>query len=276
MTLTIHDGPTLHNGIVMPWLGLGVFKVPDGEQVENAVKAAVELGYRSIDTAAIYNNEAGVGRAVRQCGVPRDQLFVTTKLWNADQGHDSGLRAFDASLERLGMDYVDLYLIHWPVKGKYKDSWRALEKTYADGRARAIGVSNFLVHHLEDVMADAKVMPMANQVEFHPRLVQPQLLGFCNRHRIQLEAWSPLMQGRVFDIPELGQIAQAHGRTISQVVLRWNIQKGVVTIPKSVHRERIAENAGIFEFHLSDDEMKRIDALDANQRIGPDPDHVDF
>ncbi len=276
MTLTIQDGPTLRNGVAMPWLGLGVFKASEGGEVEAAVKAAVDVGYRAIDTASIYLNEAGVGRAVSECGVPREQLFITTKLWNADQGYDSALRAFDASLERLGMDYVDLYLIHWPVKGRYKDSWRALERIHGEGRARAIGVSNFLVHHLENLMGNASIMPMVNQVEFHPRLVQPQLLEFCKRHHIQPEAWSPLMQGKILDLREVAAIASRHGRTISQVVLRWNIQKGVVTIPKSVRRERIEENAQIFDFELTEEDMQQIDALDRNERIGPDPDNVNF
>ncbi|MCL6547501.1 MAG: aldo/keto reductase [Alicyclobacillus sp.] len=272
----IADCTTLQNGVEMPWFGLGVYKIPDGEDVERAVLAAVEAGYRSIDTAAFYENEAGVGRAVRACGLPRESLFITTKVWNSDQGYESTLRAFEASRKRLGMDYVDLYLVHWPVKGKYRDTWRALEKLYRDGWVRAIGVSNFQVHHLQDVMRDCEVVPMVNQVEYHPRLTQEELLTFCKQQKIQMEAWSPLMRGRIREIPEIVEIARRHGKTPAQVVLRWDLQHEVVTIPKSVHPERIRENADIFDFELSEEEMKRIDALNRNDRTGADPDNFDF
>lgn len=278
MAGSIRDVATLHNGVQMPWLGLGVFKVAEGPDVENSVKWALEAGYRHIDTAALYGNERGVGKAIRESGIPRQEVFVTTKVWNDDirRGYDAVLRAYDQSLEKLGFDYVDLYLVHWPVKGHYKDAWRALERIYADGRVRAIGVSNFLVHHLEDLLAGAKVVPMVNQVEFHPRLMQKDLMEFCRRHRIIEEAWAPLGQGSVFNIPELQEIARARGKTVAQVVLRWEIQHQVVTIPKSVHRERIVANAQIFDFELSAEEMARIDALDANQRVGADPNNFNF
>ncbi|MFD1953234.1 aldo/keto reductase [Paenibacillus thailandensis] len=278
--LQLHDTAKLRNGVAMPWLGLGVFQVEEGQELVEAIKAAVKLGYRSIDTAAIYKNEKSVGAGIREAlaetGLKREDLFVTSKVWNADLGYESALAAYEASLERLGLDYLDLYLIHWPVKGKYKDAWRALEKLYADGRVKAIGVSNFQIHHLEDVMKDAQVVPMINQVEFHPRLTQTELREFCKRHGIQLEAWSPLMQGQLLDNPELKAIADKYGKSIAQVIIRWDLQHGVVTIPKSIRPQRIEENASVFDFELSDEDMERIDSLNRDQRIGPDPDNFDF
>jgi diketogulonate reductase-like aldo/keto reductase len=270
--MTISTAATLHNGVEMPYLGFGTFKASSGGEVEQAIEWALQGGYRSFDTASVYNNEEGVGRALRESGVPREELFVTTKVWNDAQGFESTLRAFDASLERLGMDYVDLYLIHWPQAGRSVDTWKALEKLYAEKRARAIGVSNFLVHHLEALLAETEVVPMVNQVEFHPRLVLPELQDYCRRKQIQLEAWSPIMRGRVNDIPELQAVAEAHGKTPAQVVLRWDIQHGVVTIPKSVKRSHIEENADIFDFALTDEEMATIDGLDQDDHLGPHPD----
>ncbi|MFT9846516.1 aldo/keto reductase [Aneurinibacillus sp. REN35] len=276
MITSIFDCTTLHNGVRMPWFGLGVYKSQDGEEVERAVQAAVKVGYRSIDTAALYYNEAGVGRAVQACGVSREELFITTKVWNTDQGYDSTLRAFEESRQKLGLDYLDLYLIHWPVKEKYKDTWRALETLYENGAIRAIGVCNFHVHHLEDLLSDARIVPMVNQVEFHPRLTQKDLLHFCKDKGIQLEAWSPLMRGRLLDDPVLTEIGRNYNKTAAQVILRWDLQHGVVTIPKSVHEERIAANADIFDFVLTSEEMERIDALNRNERSGQDPDHFHF
>ncbi|MED0707202.1 aldo/keto reductase [Aneurinibacillus aneurinilyticus] len=273
---SISDCAVLHNGVRMPWLGLGVYKTQDGEEVEQAVKAAVEAGYRSIDTASLYHNERGVGKAIQACGIPREDLFITTKIWNSNQGYDSTLYAFEESLKKLGLEYLDLYLIHWPVKEKYKETWRAMEKLYKDGLVRAIGVSNFHVHHLEDLLTSAHIIPMVNQVEFHPRLTQKTLLIFCKEKGIQLEAWSPLMRGRLLDEPMLNNIARKHGKTPVQVILRWDLQHEVVTIPKSVHAERIAANADIFDFTLSDEEMRQIDALNRNERSGQDPDHFHF
>lgn len=275
MALSLSDGPILKNGVRMPWLGLGVWKVKNGAPVVNAVKFAIRTGYRSIDTAAIYGNEEGVGQAVRDSGVPREELFVTSKVWNADQGYDRTLRAFEESLARLGFDYLDLYLVHWPVKGLYKDTWRALETLYREGRVRAIGVSNFLIHHLEDLMGSCEITPMVNQIELHPRLAQPELVDFCKRHGIQPEAWSPLMQGRLDD-PTLREIGARYGKSPAQVVLRWHVQRGVIVIPKSVRPERIRENADIFDFALDEEDMRRIDAMDRGERIGPYPDHIDF
>ena len=260
----------------MPRLGLGVFKLQEGAEVADAVVWALEAGYRSIDTAKIYANEAGVGKALRQSGVPREEIFVTTKVWNSDQGYDSTLRAFETSLSKLGMDYVDLYLVHWPVKGKYTESWKALEEIYRSGRAKAIGVSNFLVHHLEDVLEIATITPMVNQIEFHPRLQQPALQDFCRSHNIQLEAWSPIMKGRVLDIPELVSMGEKYEKNAVQVTLRWLLQKDIVAIPKSAKKDRIISNADIFDFELTDAEMNQIDGLDLDERIGPDPDNFNF
>mgnify|MGYP001409883409 CR=1 FL=1 len=275
MIRNIGDTALLSNGVKMPWLGLGVWKVKDGDEVERAVKAAVKTGYRSIDTAAVYGNEEGVGRAIRDCGVPREELFITTKVWNTMQGYESTLQAFEESRRKLGLDYVDLYLVHWPVKGKYKSSSKALEKLYKDGVVRAIGVSNFHVHHLEDLMADCEIVPMVNQVEFHPLLSQVPLRKFCREKGIQFEAWSPLMQGNL-DHPTLAELARKYGKSPAQIVLRWDLQHGVVTIPKSVREERIRENANIFDFELSAEDMERIDRMNENRRFGSDPDNFNF
>ncbi|WP_124727893.1 aldo/keto reductase [Staphylospora marina] len=273
---SLSDSTVLSNGVKMPWLGLGVYKAKEGEEVEFAVKTAIRLGYRSIDTAAVYGNETGVGKAVRESGVPREELFITTKVWNSDQGYDSTLKAFEASLERLGMDYVDLYLIHWPVKGKYKETWKALEKLYKEGRVRAIGVSNFQTHHLDDLLQDAEINPMVNQVELHPWLTQKELREYCSRHHIVLEAWSPLMRGKVTEVPEIVRLAEKYGKTPAQIVLRWNLQIGVVTIPKSVREHRIRENADVFDFHLSEEDVAILEGLNRNHRTGPDPDNFNF
>jgi diketogulonate reductase-like aldo/keto reductase len=276
MAKHIADTTVLANGVKFPWLGLGVWKAKEGSEVENAVKAAIQIGYRSVDTAAVYKNEEGVGRAIKECGVPREELFITTKVWNADQGYESTLKAFETSRKKLGLEYVDLYLVHWPVKGKYKETWKALEKLYKEGWVRAIGVSNFQVHHLKDVIEDCEVKPMVNQVEFHPYLTQKELLAFCKEQNIQLEAWSPLMQGEVVNIPEIQELAKKYGKTPAQIVLRWDLQHGVVTIPKSVKEHRIKENADIFDFELTAEDMAKLDALNKNHRFGPDPDNFDF
>lgn len=264
---------TLNDGIEIPQLGFGVFQVPP-EETERAVTLALEAGYRHIDTATIYENEEGVGRAIAASGIPRDELFVTTKLWNADQGYDEALRAFDASARRLGLDVVDLYLIHWPVpsRDRYVDSWRALERLKADGRVRSIGVSNFHQPHLQRVLDAGDVVPSINQIELHPYLQQAALRAFHAEHGIATQAWSPLAKGRVLDDPVLTRIADAHGRTPAQVVLRWHLQLGNVVIPKSVTPERIRENLRVFDFALSDEEMAQIAPLERGERTGPDPD----
>ncbi|MEU1540972.1 aldo/keto reductase [Actinacidiphila glaucinigra] len=264
---------TLNNGVTMPQLGFGVWQVPDDEAA-TAVATALEAGYRSIDTAALYRNEQGTGRAIAASGIPREELFVTTKLWNTDQGHDNALRAFDASLGKLGLEYVDLYLIHWPApaRGLYLETWRALEKIHANGRARAIGVSNFPVDLLRHLLDEGGVAPVLNQVELHPHLPQAELRAFHAGHGIATEAWSPLGQGRgLLDEPALAAIAAKHGRTPAQVVLRWHLQIGNVVIPKSVTPSRIRENIDVFGFELDGEDLAAIDALDNGGRLGPDP-----
>ena len=272
------DAATLHNGVKMPWLGLGVWMAADGEEVQRAVRWAIEIGYRHIDTAAVYRNEVGVGQAIKDSGIARDELFVTTKVWNANQGYETTLAAFDESMKKLQLDYLDLYLIHWAVPGKYLETWRALEKLYRDGQVRAIGVANFMPEHLQDVMDHSEVKPMVDQVEFHPLLTQRALVEFCRANQIQLEAWSPLFRGgEVLSDPAIVEIARTHGKTPAQVILRWDLQQEVITIPKSVHKERIQENSEVFDFTLSAEEMDRIAALDANRRaIDYDPYNVDF
>ncbi|MFD3257198.1 aldo/keto reductase [Paenibacillus lentus] len=276
----LQDKTILYNGVKMPWFGIGVFKVEEGPELVHAVKTAIKHGYRSVDTAAIYENEEGVGLGIREgmkeAGISREDLFVTSKVWNADLGYESTIAAYEASLNKLGLEYLDLYLIHWPVEGKYKDAWRALETLYKEGRVKAIGVSNFQIHHLEDLMKDAELKPMVNQVEYHPRLTQKELQSFCQEHEIQLEAWSPLMQGQLLDHQVLKDIANKYDKSTAQVILRWDLQNGVVTIPKSTKEHRIVENATVFDFELTEEEMKRINDLNQNYRVGPDPDNFDF
>ncbi|WP_068158210.1 aldo/keto reductase [Rhodococcus phenolicus] len=264
---------TLNNGVEIPQLGFGVFQVPD-DATSDAVTAALRAGYRSIDTAAIYGNEAGVGRALAASEVPREELFVTTKVWNADQGYDATLRAFDAGLAKLGLDYLDLYLIHWPTPARdlYLDSWRALEHLAREGRIRAAGVSNFQPHHLERLLDNSELVPAVNQIELHPGLQQSELRAFHSEHDIATEAWSPLAQGAVLDDPAIAAIAQRIGRSPAQVVLRWHLQLGNIVIPKSVTPARIRENRDIFDFELTDTDMATIAASDRKLRTGPDPD----
>jgi diketogulonate reductase-like aldo/keto reductase len=271
----LSDGPVLNNGVKMPWLGLGVFKAKEGEEVINAVKNAIAVGYRSIDTAAFYQNETGVGKAIRQCGVPREEIFITTKVWNSDQGYESTLKAFETSRKKLGVEYIDLYLVHWAVPGKFLQTWKALIHLYQEGVVRAIGVSNHQIPHLRAIIEDSGVIPAVNQVECHPWLTQKELLQFCQQQGIQMEAWSPLMKGNL-DEPVLKALASKYGKTVAQIILRWDLQNGVVTIPKSVHKERIVENSQIFDFTISPEDMQKIDALNQNRRLGPNPDRVDF
>ena len=267
---------TLHNGVQMPYLGLGTYQAANEQEVVDAVKDALEIGYRHIDTASVYQNEEGVGKGIKQSAVAREAIFVVSKVWNADQGYDSTLKSFADSLERLQLDYLDLFLIHWPVAGKYKETWKALEYLYAQKKVRAIGVSNFLQHHLEDVLTDCKVVPMVNQMEFHPYVVQQDLIDFCIKNTIQYQAWSPFMQGKVFGLDICKELAEKYNKSVAQVILRWNLQKGVVTIPKSVHKDRIASNAAIFDFELSKEDVAYLDSLDRGERIGAHPDHFDF
>ncbi|QWF76889.1 aldo/keto reductase [Amycolatopsis sp. CA-230715] len=266
----------LNNDVAMPVLGFGVYKIPDDE-VERAVHTAFEAGYRSIDTATLYANERGVGAAVRASGLPREEVFVTTKLWNTEHGHDRALKAFDTSLGELGLDYVDLYLIHWPLpaRDRYVETWRALEKILGDGRARAIGVSNFQVPHLRRLFDETGVVPAVNQIELHPHLQQAELRGFHDEHGIVTEAWSPLARGgELLGDQVVTTVARKHGRTPAQVVLRWQIEMGHVVIPKSVTRERIEENIAIFDFELDSSDIAGFAALESGTRLGPDPDRL--
>lgn len=280
MAKHLQDTTTLRNGVKMPWFGIGVFKVEEGPELVNAVKSAIKYGYRSVDTAAIYENEEGVGKGIKEglkeARFSREELFVTSKVWNADLGYETTLAAYETSIKKLGLEYLDLFLIHWPVEGKFKEAWRALETLYKEGRVKAIGVSNFQIHHLEELMKDAEFKPMINQVEYHPRLSQKDLQEFCKRNGIQLEAWSPLMQGQLLDNDILYEIARKHNKSVAQIILRWDLQNGVVTIPKSTKEHRIIENANVFDFELTNEEMEVIHGLNQNLRVGPDPDNFDF
>ena len=272
---SINDAVKLNNGLMMPRLGFGVFQIDDGPEVERAVSYALEVGYRSIDTATVYKNEIGVGKAIRESGIPREDIFLTTKVWNDDMRKERTLEAFEESLARLDTDYVDLYLVHWPVAGFYQETWKKMEEIYDSGRAKAIGVSNFQEHHLDDIF-EFSIVPAVNQIEFHPYLLQPGLLEYCQKHKVQVEAWSPLMQGHILNHPVIQEIAEGYGKTAAQIILRWDLQHEVVTIPKSVNQDRILENADIFDFELTRSEIARLDALDIGKRNGPDPDNFDF
>ncbi|HEX6244604.1 MAG TPA: aldo/keto reductase [Polyangiales bacterium] len=272
MTKTVETARLpLNNGVHIPQVGLGVWQAARGEVTQGAVRTALELGYRHIDTARVYGNEMDVGAAVRQSGIPRDQVFVTTKLWNDDQGYDATFRAFEQSSKRLGLDYIDLYLLHWPVAGKRLDSWQALEELYAQKRVRAIGVSNFLVPHLQELIQHASVVPQVNQIELTPFLQRRETLALCKQHGIVVQAYSPLTRGQKFNDPSLRHVAHRVGRSPAQVLLRWGIQKGVVVLPKSVSRERITQNAALFDFELDADAMQTLDGLEANLTTGWDP-----
>jgi methylglyoxal/glyoxal reductase len=273
---SLADCLTLNNGVKMPRLGLGVLKSQEGGEVESAVKWALEAGYRHIDTAAIYGNEKGVGRALKEFGLPREEIFLTTKLWNEDMRQHRATQAFQESLDRLQVDYVDLYLIHWPVKGCYVEAWRAMQDIYKSGRARAIGVSNFKPHQIEDLFKVADLVPAVDQVEWHPYLQQPDLIKYCQERGIHVEAWAPLMRGQVLADPLIEALAAKYARTPSQIVIRWELQREIVTIPKSVHKERIVENAGILGFELDPDDMEAMNALDRGYRTGSDPDTFTF
>lgn len=267
----LRDTIELANGVQMPRVGFGTYKLTDAGEIEAAVATALAVGYRSIDTASLYRNEEEIGAAIAASAIPRDELFLTSKVWNDEQGYDSTLGAFERSLGRLGTDYLDLYLVHWP-RTATPETWRALERLYAEGLVRAIGVCNHLQHHLKDLLRTARVRPMVNQYEMHPWLQQPRLLEYCTEMGIAVEAWAPIIKGRAAEDPQLVAIGARHGKTAAQVCLRWELQRGVVVIPKSAHPARIAENADLFDFTLTDDEMAVIATLDRGMRTGPDPD----
>jgi diketogulonate reductase-like aldo/keto reductase len=271
MTLSIASRVTLAGGVQIPILGLGVFQSSAGEETRRAVRWALEAGYRHVDTARIYGNEADVGAAIRESGVPRDDVFVTTKLWNSDHGYDAALRAADASLARLGLDHVDLYLVHWPVVGLRQGTWRAMEALLALGRARAIGVSNYMIRHLEELLGAARVPPAVNQIELSPFLYPQDLVRFCEEKGIAIEAYSPLTKGRRLGHRAIVAAAKKHGRTPAQILIRWAIEHGFVVLPKSTRRERIEENARVFDFALDADDMRILDGLDEGLHTGWDP-----
>ncbi len=267
----------LNNGTKMPMLGLGVYKCTE-EEAYNTVMTAIENGYRHIDTAMIYQNEEMVGKALKDSGIPREQLFITTKLWNDDMRNDNQRKAIETSLKKLSLDYVDLYLIHWPVKDKFVKSWQEMEKIYEEGLAKAVGVSNFLEHHIEEIEKVSSLIPAVNQVEFHPYLVQPALVDFCKKRNIQFESWSPLgaTKNNLLQNEVILSIAQKYEKTPAQIILRWNIEKDIVTIPKSANKERQKQNIDIFDFALSKEDVLKIDALDKNERVGAHPDNFNF
>ncbi|AAK79919.1 diketogulonate reductase-like aldo/keto reductase [Clostridium acetobutylicum] len=273
--LDINSFTVLNNGVKMPWLGFGTYKIEYEESSVDYIKTALKVGYRHLDTAAVYGNEPIVGKAVKESGIPRNEIFITSKVWNNKHGYDKTLKAFEDTLKRLDTDYLDLYLIHWP-KTLNKETWKALEKLYKDGRVRAIGVSNFKVHHLEEILEDCEIVPMVNQVEYHPQFPQTEVHEFCKKNKIQLESWGPLMQGKIFDIPLMKELSLKYGKTISQIALRWDLQMGVVTIPKSINENRIKENCDLYDFEISKEDMKKIESLNTGVRIGHDPDTITF
>jgi len=272
--LNIESTVKLNNNVRIPILGLGVYQTPPGRVTQNAVKFALSIEYRHVDTARIYGNEADVGEAVRKSGVPREQLFVTTKLWNADQGYDSALRACEASLKRLGFDYLDLYLIHFPVPETRKESWKAMKTLLEEGKCRAVGVSNFTIPHLEDLLEEHELVPAVNQVEFHPFLYQKELLEYCQRRGIQVEAYSPLARGEKLKHPRLTVVAAKYSKSPAELMIRWGLQHSLVVIPKSTREERIRENSQVFDFEISAEDMRSLDSLNEDLRLNWDPTNI--
>ena len=270
---------TLNNGVAIPQVGLGVYEAAEGGEVEAAMHAAFQAGYRLIDTAAIYGNEVGVGKAVKASGLPREEIFITTKLWNANHAYDDALRAFDESLRKLDCGYIDLYLIHWPLpmEGKFPEAWQAMEKLYNDKRVRSIGVSNFKPHHLDELLKSTATVPAVNQIELHPMFQDKETRAYCAERGIAVESYSPLMRaGEALEHPVITDIARRHDKTPAQIVLRWHVQNGFIVIPKSVKPERIRENIALFDFELSENEMRAIEGMDEGRRIGADPDTASF
>lgn len=273
----LFDGTKLlDNGIAIPQIGLGVYKMTDPEEAVESIAFAIERGYRAIDTASIYHNEREVGEAVRHSKVPREKLFITSKVWNSDQGYDGTLRAFETSLEKLGFDYLDLYLTHWPVEEKFVDTYKAIERLYDEKLIRATGVSNHHAHHLEKIFTKANVLPMVNQIEIHPRLTQEPLREFCKQNGIAVTSWSPLARGGLLSEPTLLQIADKYRKTPAQVIIRWHLQNDLIVIPKSITPERILENITVWDFELSFEDMEKINALNINERTGKNPDNFSF
>jgi diketogulonate reductase-like aldo/keto reductase len=271
MQVNIGTRVKLNNDVEMPILGLGVYQMPSGGQTKRACLDAFAAGYRLIDTASMYGNETDVGAAVAESGLSREDVFITTKVWNNDHGYERTLKAFERSQRALGLDYVDLYLVHWPGGGLRKETWKAMEALLKEGRCRAVGVSNYMIPHLKETLGYAEVVPAVNQVEFHPWLYQMDLLEFCQREKIQLEAYSPLSRARKLDSPILARIGSHYDKTPAQVMIRWGLQHGLVEIPKSTHKERIFENANVFDFQLADSDMKEIDSIDRESRVSWDP-----
>ena len=263
---------TLSNGVKMPFIGLGTWQVKDEQEAINAVKWAIEAGYKAIDTAVVYQNEAAVGTGIKESGANREDLFITTKVYNDCQGYEATHRSFKESLEKLQLDYVDLYLIHWPITEKYHETWRAMEEIYKSGKAKAIGISNFHQQHIEDLMITAKIKPMMNQIELHPNQNQKELVDYCQKQGIQITAYSPLGHGNVFENPVLQEMGKKYNKSVAQIILRWDIQNGIVAIPKSVNKERIASNIDVFDFELTKEDMAKIDALHTGERVNKNPD----
>ncbi len=274
--LSIDSTITLNNGVEIPIFGLGTFRMKKAEEIQQAILSALKAGYRHIDTAKIYENEKDVGKAIRDSRIPRQDIFVTTKLWNADHGYQKALKACEKSLGRLGLSYVDLYLIHWPVEGIRKETWKALGTLLVDGKCRAIGVSNFMIRHLEELLEGSSVIPAVNQVEFHPYLFQEDLLQFCRERNIQLETYCPLTRGQRLDDPKLRSLADRYSKTPAQILIRWALQHDLVVIPKSSHPGRIRENADVFDFKISEEDMKTLDSFHEheNLRVSWDPTSV--
>ncbi len=274
MEKTIQSKAKLNNDVEIPFLGLGVFRACAGRETYDAVSHALGIGYRHVDTAWMYGNEKDVGDAIKASGVPREDVFVTTKLWNTDQGYDKAIKAFDKSLNNLGLDYLDLYLLHWPVEGLRKESWEALITLQNEGKCRAIGVCNFTIEHLKDLLKDTNVTPAVNQVEFSPFLYQKELHKFCRKNDIQLEAYSPLTRGKKLNDKNLVTIAEKYQKSPAQILIRWTLQHDIVVIPKSVHKERIEENAQVFDFHISDEDMEFLDSLNEDFRVSWNPSNI--
>lgn len=274
MTITSDNKITLSNNVVMPQLGLGTFKLTEFDQISQAINTAIKVGYRSFDTAQLYQNEKQIGQAIKQCGIDRSELFITSKVSNANQSYKKTLASFEQSLKDLQLDYLDLFLVHWPLHHTFFETWRAIEKLYEEKRVRAIGVCNFHISHLELLASQANIQPMINQIEIHPYLTQIDLVSYLRKQNIAIEAWSPLAHNKILNEPVLVAIGDRYNKSLSQVALRWHLQNGYIVIPKSAHPDRIAENINIFDFELTSDEMRKINCLNQKLRTGPNPDDV--